>query len=249
MDERNYYRNRSECKPADKKQPEKKSNFGRYMFLQSVTCLTLLALMLVTKLVSQNIYTAVKEAFAGEVDAKAQLEGLFDKCAEYVEELPVFSPLFEKDAPVEIKENEPMIQVGMSIDAKEGGVLPVFGGTVTDGYGLRDDPFTGKRTNHTGVDIGVNIGTCVVACFEGRVKEVSCDERLGNYVILEHQDGLETVYGHLLCPLISEGQFVSEGDRIALSGNSGRSTGPHLHFAVKKDGKFENPFYYLDMQS
>ncbi len=264
MDEKRYYRNRTantrEQKPARPYEkpaiPEEKQNkFTAYMFMQSVVCLTILGLILLSKVAFTDVYSEVKEAFSNSWGAKTQVEDVFSQGAEYIESLPVFSQLFEeeeksqsKDVLITKTEEDEFTRVNGYIENEfsEDAVCPVFGGTVTSGYGLREDPFSGETANHQGIDVGINIGTGVAACFDGTVICVASDEYLGNYIVLEHENGLQTKYGHLLCPLVSEGQTVVMGDRIGLSGNSGQSTGPHLHFAVIKDGKYVNPLDYVE---
>ncbi len=259
MDEKRYYRNRSvgingkEAAPVQPETPkEQKNSFGSYMFGQAVICLTVLGLILLSKLASLEIYSEVKAVFSDSHIAKTEISEVFSQGVRFVEELPVFAPLFEKEEQSEqvlIEKTEEDFAKVNAYEAKEVlsmAVCPVFGGTVTSGYGLREDPFTGETKNHQGIDVGVNIGTGVAACFDGLVLTVASDDALGNYIVLEHENGLQTIYAHLLCPLVQEGQTVLMGDRIGLSGNSGLSTGPHLHFAITQNGRYVNPLDYVE---
>ncbi|MBQ1187273.1 MAG: M23 family metallopeptidase [Clostridia bacterium] len=116
-------------------------------------------------------------------------------------------------------------------------------GVITGPYGeLRSG---GKR--HAGVDIGVPVGTSIVAVKAGVVEEADYDSDYGYYVVINHGNGLKTRYAHNKCNTVSVGQQVSAGQLIALSGNTGRSTGPHLHFEVIVNGGTTNPGYYLDL--
>jgi murein DD-endopeptidase MepM/ murein hydrolase activator NlpD len=112
---------------------------------------------------------------------------------------------------------------------------------ITSWYGWRKDPFTGVRGFHNGLDIGTPMGTSVRAAMDGTVAETGYSSGLGNYVILRHHAGWQSMYGHLKTILVKSGQRVALGDRIAYSGNSGYSTGPHLHFTVLKNGRTVNP--------
>ena len=114
-------------------------------------------------------------------------------------------------------------------------------GVITSWYGWRKDPFSGRNSLHNGIDIGVPTGTPVGAAMEGTVIETGYSPIMGKYVILSHSGGWKTLYAHLSSILAQEGQYVSKGSRIALSGNTGYSTGPHLHFTVYKNGKPVNP--------
>ena len=117
---------------------------------------------------------------------------------------------------------------------------------VTSEFGNRRDPFTGERRGHTGMDLAVPTGTSVRAALPGTVT-VSTYNRggYGYYVMIDHGSGLSTLYGHNSQLLARVGQTVEAGDVIALSGSTGRSTGPHLHFEVRINGERTNPRSYL----
>ncbi len=117
---------------------------------------------------------------------------------------------------------------------------------VTSEFGYRRDPFTGERKGHSGMDLAVPTGTSVRAALPGTVT-VSTYNRggYGYYVMIDHGSGLSTLYGHNSQLLVRVGQTVEAGDVIALSGSTGRSTGPHLHFEVRINGERTNPRSYL----
>ena len=117
---------------------------------------------------------------------------------------------------------------------------------VTSEFGYRRDPFTGERRGHSGMDLAVPTGTSVRAALPGTVI-VSAYNRggYGYYVMIDHGGGLATLYGHCSQLLARVGQTVEAGDVIALSGSTGRSTGPHLHFEVRINGERTNPRSYL----
>jgi murein DD-endopeptidase MepM/ murein hydrolase activator NlpD len=114
-------------------------------------------------------------------------------------------------------------------------------GWITSWYGWRSDPFSGTRVFHNGLDIGVDTGTPVRAAMEGVVSETGYNSSFGNYIILSHHAGWMSLYGHLQSVSVKDGQRVALGQRIAYSGNTGYSTGPHLHFSVFKNGRTVNP--------
>ena len=119
-------------------------------------------------------------------------------------------------------------------------VLPVFG-SVSSPYGWREDPFTGKRDFHHGIDISSPSGSQVSAAGAGCVVFSGWKEGYGKVVEIEHQDGLSTLYAHNLKNLVKEGERVAKYQAIALVGNSGKSTGPHLHYEVRRKGEAINP--------
>ncbi len=118
-------------------------------------------------------------------------------------------------------------------------------GWVTSGFGPRVSPFTEKPAWHDGLDIGAQANSPVQAPALGRVVTVAFDSKMGNMVKLDHGYGIETVYGHLAKSLVKEGQRVKRGDVVALVGSTGLSTGPHLHYMIKKNGQALDPTKFI----
>jgi len=122
-------------------------------------------------------------------------------------------------------------------------VMPIKGNYVTSHYGYR--PQFGRT--HKGIDLRSAIGDTVYSAFSGRVRLTRFERGgYGFYVIVRHENGLETVYGHLSRFLVKPNQYVKAGQPIALSGNTGRSTGPHLHFETRFMGYAINPEAIFD---
>lgn len=119
-------------------------------------------------------------------------------------------------------------------------IWPVYG-YLTSLYGYRASPFTGARQFHSGIDIGAAMGTPIRAAMGGRVIAVSYDNSYGNYVVITHHGGYRTLYGHMNVTRVKTGAYVAAGERIGDVGSTGRSTGPHLHFTVYKNGVTVNP--------
>jgi murein DD-endopeptidase MepM/ murein hydrolase activator NlpD len=118
-------------------------------------------------------------------------------------------------------------------------------GPLSSYFGYRPDPFTGVRRFHAGIDIVMNSGTPVRAAMSGRVSNTGYNANYGNYVILSHADGYQTLYGHLTSILAQEGAPVDQSTVIGLSGNTGYSTGPHLHFGLFRRSLALNPLKFL----
>lgn len=114
---------------------------------------------------------------------------------------------------------------------------------ITSDYGARIDPITKETTQfHGGIDLHADRGTKVICAYNGTVAEVGFDEQLGNYVIVDHGQGLKTMYGHLESYIVKAGDSVMQYQHIAYSGDSGsRTTGPHLHFGIFIGGQHVNP--------
>ncbi len=126
-------------------------------------------------------------------------------------------------------------------------IKPISGGRLTSGFGYRSRPNArGATSNHQGVDWGTPVGTTVMASCGGTVTRAGWLGSYGYCVFIKHPDGRETRYAHLSKILVSVGQSVSQGQRIALSGNTGASTGPHVHFEIRIGGSAVNPLKYLN---
>lgn len=118
-------------------------------------------------------------------------------------------------------------------------------GRITSPFGYRDHPIDGLTKFHYGADIAVPTGTAVGAFAAGTVSEIGKNTIYGNYVKVQHADGFWTFYGHLSRATVKKGAKVKMGQKIALSGNTGNSTGPHLHFEVRHNNSILNPFDYV----
>ena len=121
--------------------------------------------------------------------------------------------------------------------------LPKVGGTITSGVGMRIDPIDGKLRHHNGIDIAIREGTPVMAVAAGNIVYSGLRSGYGNTVIIEHDNGMLTLYGHNSRLMVSAGQQVDLATVIALSGNTGRSTGPHLHFEAWQAGANVTPSF------
>lgn len=120
-------------------------------------------------------------------------------------------------------------------------------GLVTSRFGWRSHPVSGQDDFHTGVDIAAAQGTPILAALPGVVEQTGYSESYGNFVVLRHSDNLRTTYNHCSEILAKEGEQLARGDRIALVGSTGISTGPHLHFEVEVKGLKADPLQALEV--
>ena len=121
--------------------------------------------------------------------------------------------------------------------------MPTSNTKITSKFGPR------RRRMHNGLDVKVYIGDTIRAAFSGKVRMVKYERRgYGQYVVIRHENGLETVYGHLSKQLVKEDQYVEAGEVIGLGGNTGRSTGSHLHFETRFLGQAINPALLFDFE-
>lgn len=116
---------------------------------------------------------------------------------------------------------------------------------ISDDYGYRMHPTLGVRKFHNGVDLAAPKGTSIYAAYDGAVIAAGYSATMGNYVMLHHGDDLYTIYMHASKLLVKTGDSVKAGDTIAQVGSTGRSTGNHLHFGVRRDGVYVSPWEYL----
>jgi murein DD-endopeptidase MepM/ murein hydrolase activator NlpD len=119
-------------------------------------------------------------------------------------------------------------------------------GRLTSPYGWRDDPISGVRRFHAALDLAAPIGVPVKAAMDGRVSSAGVNATYGKFIILSHSGGYQTMYAHLSAFTVRQGESVSQGAKIGEVGNTGYSTGPHLHFAIYKNGKALNPLDFLN---
>jgi murein DD-endopeptidase MepM/ murein hydrolase activator NlpD len=131
-----------------------------------------------------------------------------------------------------------MFLISLPVTARADIDLPVENGIITSGVGLRVDPFgSGKLVFHRGIDIAVPVGTPVRATRKGRIVSAGPRSGYGSTVIIEHANGDRTLYGHNSIVRVQPGDLVESGTVVAFSGNTGRSTGPHVHFEQLPSGR------------
>ena len=137
-----------------------------------------------------------------------------------------------------------ILQQGVLKDMLPNGT-PVSAAYNSSSYGWRIDPFTGYKAFHEGLDFPANIGTSIRAAADGIVSEADHTSDYGNIVKIEHGSGLETRYAHASKLLVHVGERVVKGQVVAEVGNTGRSTGPHLHYEIRLNGEALDPRRYL----
>jgi murein DD-endopeptidase MepM/ murein hydrolase activator NlpD len=126
-----------------------------------------------------------------------------------------------------------------------GTLQPPVTGIVTSGFAYREHPITGENDFHNGMDIAAVEGGDVLAAMPGEVTETGWSEVYGNYLVLRHAANFETFYGHCAALLAEQGDSILRGQAIATVGDTGVTTGPHLHFSVLVSGLFTDPYWVL----
>ena len=163
-----------------------------------------------------------------------------------------FLPLDEDDADARLAELDASLN---RLDRLERAILavpaqmPARPMSLTSRFGARSDPFNGRRAFHAGLDIRGRHGQPIYATAAGRVVSVGARSGYGKMVVIDHGHGLETRYAHLSGYTVSSGQIVKPGQQIARMGSTGRSTGTHLHYEVRLNGRVLNPHSFLEASS
>ena len=183
-----------------------------------------------------------------ELPARGGLNAVADARSVELEELLADMELLSKrlqDRSHKLRLMEGLIVKGRVLDDLEPRGRPVRKGWISSPYGYRKDPFSGKKSFHHGVDIAGKKDSDVFAVASGVVTEAGPKSGYGYLVEITHADGLVTRYGHNSRIFVEQGDLVTKGEVIGLMGSTGRSTGPHVHFEVTRNGKSINPAKYL----
>lgn len=212
------------------------------MAVQSIACCVAVLLALLLRVAGGDAYHSLRHSFQQALVRN-----------EWVSAMALLwdgNPL-EKEVPSDVKElgfaGEESAQLTGSADAVIA-VAPLESGTLTSGFGERIHPIDGTTETHTGVDIAAPMGTDLVAVYDGIVTEVGEEARLGKYVRLDHGGGIEILYGHCEEVLAVQGMSVRAGERVALVGSTGVSTGSHVHIRVTVDGAVCDPATLLSLE-
>lgn len=175
-----------------------------------------------------------------ESTAKDAADGLMSSTEMMIEKL-----ILQMD--MDMQEREPARATkgeGRSIIASLPSIRPIIG-QITSAFGMRMHPILKRPIFHAGTDFSAPVGTRVLVTADGVVTSSGFDGGYGKKVVIDHGFGYQTIYAHLSKAVVRQGQRVHRGDVIAFSGNTGRSTGPHLHYEVRKDHDVVNPTAYF----
>ena len=206
----------------------------------------------------------LEEAKAGVESEEASLNSLIDEKKRTIEQ--VSDDIDKKEAAIaeyeaDIKEQNDTIAMLEKVVAEEkaklaeanrikydGGIFtfPAPSYTrISDDYGNRIHPILGVSQFHNGVDLAAPGGSPILAAYNGKVVAADYSGSMGNYIMIDHGDGLYTIYMHASALYVSKGATVTKGQKIAAVGSTGRSTGNHLHFSVRLNGSYVSPWNYI----
>lgn len=195
-----------------------------------------------TRKISENIVAGV--ALDEEI---AELTEKISAVASEVETLSARRTALEEEIREEAARVEEERQRQLEIERQKANsfVMPTSG-RLTSSFGNRVHPVTGKYSFHSGIDLANSSGTSIKASRNGTVTFAGKQGSYGNFIIVRHSDGFESAYAHLSSIQVSAGQSVTQGEQIGKMGTTGRSTGSHLHFEIRKNGTAVNPYSYLN---
>ena len=229
-----------------KGKPKKKKDVKfDFLMTEIIIATAIIFMVLIVKLIGGNIFTDCKRMYVGYFGEKTSIAQVTDAKAKttsagvggepYDPKIPYFESYKEASVALVASKETNVVNAMMK---------PV-NGTISSTFGMRINPITHKNEIHTGLDIAAPYGTKISAALGGKVKSVGWDSGYGNYIIISHNSGLETLYGHCSKIIAKVNQVVKKGDTIALVGSTGMSTGPHCHFEIRLNGTRLNPSWIL----
>ncbi len=251
-----------------KKSSDKSEAFVKLLKIQIALCAVGVAAIFLISKVSPNAFDRMKADFSKITEKNMSIGEIIERVksgAEYVAK--PFDEEITENSTVNDETGETIATAsftnensgGRDIEEKEAAegtsfasykinanpCMPVDSKRVTSAFGYRTNPISGNYGFHTGIDLAIKSGSQVKSVFFGTVEETGEAEDWGKYVLIKHSDGLETYYCHLSEIYAEEGAVIRRGEVIALSGSTGWSTGPHLHFEVRIDGIRVDPALLL----
>ena len=227
------------------KEPEKKrTQTNSVIIVQTLVCAFIIALTVITGKLNPSAFELLRKEYNEIMSVDMSAQEMVHSAAEVVQGAVSVSASAAEPEEKEEEKSDEAVAVMASIGNVNDITVPVHGRISSD-YGYRTNPISGAYALHTGVDIAADEGTGIVAAYNGVVKDTGTGEKRGNYVLMEHSDGSETLYCHCSEVLTVEGAVINAGEVIALVGSTGWATGPHLHFEIHRDGNAVDPMTVL----
>jgi len=203
--------------------------------------------------VAEQEQSAVEELITQKQEEIQEYESDINKKEELIQEYEAY--IAEQNNTIAALEQAVAAEKKRLAEAGRSSNLTYSGGTfawpapaytrISDDYGYRMHPTLHVEKFHNGVDMAAPNGSAIVAAYDGQVVAADYNSSMGNYIMIDHGDGLYTIYMHCSALYVSANQMVSKGETIAAVGSTGRSTGPHLHFSVRLNGNYVSPWNYL----
>ena len=215
------------------------------IFTQLVVCALIILFSFGLKLIGGDLYEWEKGIYISDFEDKTSVKEVLSQLSTAVTSSNSTEEKEKPSAP-ETKSNSTLEYAVSSVKmSKLNMVMPLSKYRVTSEYGYRVNPVSGLYKLHSGVDLGANSGEKIYSALDGKVVRSDYASDYGHFVMVDHGDGLCTLYAHCSERLVSVGDTVKQGDVIALVGSTGASTGPHLHFEVRVNNERINPLNVL----
>lgn len=239
----------SETAEAEKSAPKRNS----VVLVQTLVCAFLILLAVITGKVSPETFALLKkeydEIMSVDMTAEEVVSSAMGAVQNAVSVKASAAGPQKTDYEEKTKEkSDDAVAVMAELGNSDEITVPVHG-RISSEYGYRTNPISGAYALHTGVDIAADKGTAIVAAYNGVVKDTGTGEKRGNYVLMFHPDGSETLYCHCSEVLVGEGDVIRAGEAVALVGETGWATGPHLHFEIHRDGNAVDPLDVLSVKN
>ena len=203
---------------------KKSLNRGRVFFLQIFVCFIVFAVIFIMKTLNMNLFYDFKIWYQ-ETTSNNMIN-------EKINYKSFFSDLFSGSINKNSFKNQTAGVTAYPVYFSETLASPVRDGVVTSDFGAREDPFSGEKKNHLGLDIGAKENAEILAVLPGKVAAVGESSSYGKYLILDHGNEIKTLYAHSNNVIVKEGDSIKRGQAIALVGSTGESTGNHLHLEL-----------------
>lgn len=196
----------------------------------------------------QNLEALIEQKNQDITNYETDIKNKEQAIKEYEEEIKAQDEEIAALEALIAEEKKKLLASSSAVITYDGGVFkfPLAAYTrVSDDYGYRIHPTLGVEQFHNGVDFAAPKGTAIYAAYDGVVVAATYSATMGNYVMIDHGDSLYTIYMHASALYVQKDDVVARGDTIAAVGSTGRSTGNHLHFSVRKDGEYVSPWEYI----
>jgi murein DD-endopeptidase MepM/ murein hydrolase activator NlpD len=219
-------------------------SMGETIILQCIVSGALLVLVLLISLLNVAPTAFLRDGLRESLSGAETAHELFYEVREFLEQTPVEEEIISdeifSESSLPTATASPVTLVAVATQSDPLWATPVVG-RVSSPTGIRNNPVTGRREFHDGIDIAIPIDTPILAPKDGEIIASGFCNGYGRFMRLSHDNGYITFYAHLNRAIGSVGDIVSQGSKIAYSGNTGQSTGAHLHFGIFKDGQFVDP--------
>ena len=231
----------------EKQEKEKRQSTFRVSVLavQSIACCVALLLALLLRMAGGEAYQSLRRSFQKGLvrnEWVTSMALLWD--GDSIEKATKEENTDVKEETFTEGEAAQLVGSSAAVEA----VAPLESGTLTSAFGERIHPIDGTEEFHSGVDVAAPLGTALRAAYDGQVTEVGENDRLGKFIRLSHGNGIEILYGHCQEVVAAQGVAVRAGERVALVGSTGVSTGSHVHIRVSVDGTACDPAALLPIE-